>query len=183
MSIFSLGVYTFEQEHPLPEYATEHSACFDIRFQPSLESESSVRCWNEYNVETNAAIHSVSNSGNTKYARIPGGSRALIPTGLIFDLRPEMSIRVHPRSGLALKQGLTLINSEGVIDADYRQQLYVPLYNTTRMATDIKTGDRIAQAEILIEGISVYPIRFFRLSHIPESISSRSGGFGSTGTR
>lgn len=171
--IFSLGVYTFGHEHPLPEYATEHSACFDIRFRPS---GSSVKCWNEYNVQSDTIIQ------EGKYLRIPAGSRALIPTGMIFDLRPGMSIRVHPRSGLALKQGLTLINAEGVIDADYREQLYIPLYNTTRMAADLKVGDRIAQAELLIEGISVYPIRFFRLPDNPEPISSRKGGFGSTGT-
>jgi dUTP pyrophosphatase len=176
MSIFSLGTYTFGHEHPLPEYATEHSACFDLRFQ---FSESSVKCWNEYNVQSNAIIQ------DGKYLTIPAGSRALIPTGMIFDLRPGMSMRVHPRSGLALKQGLTLINAEGVIDADYRQQLYIPLYNVTRMAASLKVGERIAQGEVLIEGISVFPIRFFRLPEAPEPLSSktsRTGGFGSTGT-
>ena len=174
-SILSVGIYTFGLEHPLPEYATEYSACFDLRFHTSSPTETKIKSWNEYNVESYLNI-----CGSA--VTIPAASRALIPTGMIFALRPDMSMRIHPRSGLSIKKGLTLVNAEGIVDADYREPVYIPIINTSRMAIDIVLGERIAQAEILMSGISMCPIQFHRLDTRPASISSRQGGFGSTGS-
>ena len=75
--------------------------------------------------------------------------RALIPTGMVMDIPLGFSARLHPRSGLAVKNGVTLINAEGVIDADYCHEVFVPLHNTTNTPFKITHGDRIAQVEIV----------------------------------
>ena len=103
----------------------------------------------------------------------------LVPTGLIFDLHPNESMRIHPRSGLSLKHGITVANCEGIVDADYVQQTYVLLYNISSETFLIDDGMRIAQAE-LIDIFEAMEIR--EISIRPEQKTSRNGGFGSTGT-
>ncbi|OUV90828.1 MAG: hypothetical protein CBD03_05550 [Rhizobiales bacterium TMED143] len=87
-------------------------------------------------------------------------------------------MRIHPRSGLAFKNGITLANSEGVVDSDYVQQTYVMLYNMSDKAFIVEDGDRIAQAEVL-ESYSKFV--FEEVFDEPETKTSRTGGFGSTG--
>ena len=88
------------------------------------------------------------------------------------------SIRLHPRSGLSLKRGLVLANSEGIVDVDYQEEVFVLLTNISEVTQTIKTGDRIAQAEIVCNE----PFKFIVISKRPEKHSERKGGFGSTGT-
>lgn len=107
------------------------------------------------------------------------GQRALIPTGIAIALPVGYVALVHPRSGLALRNGFTLVNSPGTIDAGYRGEIGVIGANTDPVETvRLARGDRIAQ--LLVQ--QVQEIRFTEVAELPESVRSR-GGFGSSGTR
>lgn len=104
------------------------------------------------------------------------GARALIPTGLCLAVPDGWEIQVRPRSGLAMRHGVTLINSPGTIDADYRGELLVPLVNLGQEPFEVRRGERIAQlvfarfATVELEPVTSLP-------------ASERGdrGFGSTG--
>lgn len=104
------------------------------------------------------------------------GTHALVPTGLAIALPAGYEAQVRPRSGLALKQGVTVLNSPGTIDSDYRGEIQVILVNLSRKAVVIRRGERIAQMVIA-------PVAQARL--IPfaalEGTARGAGGFGSTG--
>ena len=106
----------------------------------------------------------------------PGG-RALVPTGLIFELPPGTEAQVRPRSGLAAKHGVTVLNSPGTIDADYRGEVSVILINHGDVAFTIQRGDRIAQLILA----SVTRPRIVKAAALSETARG-AGGFGSTGT-
>ncbi|MFZ4107914.1 MAG: dUTP diphosphatase [Candidatus Planktophila sp.] len=107
------------------------------------------------------------------------GERALIPTGISIALPPGYVALVHPRSGLAIKKGVTLLNTPGTIDAGYRGEISCILINLDRTdAVSFAKGDRIAQLVIQ----SVEQARFIEVSSLPGS-SRADGGFGSTGSQ
>jgi dUTP pyrophosphatase len=101
----------------------------------------------------------------------------LVPTGLIFDIPEGFSLRIHARSGLSLKEGLVLANSEAVIDSDYVDEVFVLLYNRSSVGRTIRIGERIAQAE-LVESVQ-YTIKETKKQ--PTVKTDRTGGMGSTG--
>ena len=107
---------------------------------------------------------------------IPPGEIRLIPCGFAMALPTGYEAQVRPRSGLASRHGITLINAPGTIDADYRGEVRVPLINHGREAFTVTSGMRVAQMVIApVPPVSV---------HIVESLSDTdrgSGGFGSTG--
>lgn len=105
------------------------------------------------------------------------GERALVPTGVAIALPLGYVALIHPRSGLATRHGLTIVNAPGTIDAGYRGEISVTLLNTDR-STPIKLnrGDRIAQMVIQ----RVEQARFHLVDELPESVRG-AGGFGSTG--
>ena len=107
---------------------------------------------------------------------IKPGERALIPTGLLFEIPEGHEIQVRPRSGLALKHGITCLNSPGTIDSDYRGEIGVILINTGKEDFTVENNDRIAQ-------IVLSPV--IRADFVTTGILSEtergSGGFGSTG--
>lgn len=104
--------------------------------------------------------------------------RALVPTGLFIELTENLEAQVRPRSGLALKQGLTCLNSPGTVDADYRGEIKVILINLSGEPQTIHTGDRIAQMVIQeVEKIS------WQLVEQIDSTDRGAGGFGSTGKK
>ncbi len=110
---------------------------------------------------------------------IPPGGRALVPTGLRFALPAGYVAFVVPRSGLAVKHGITVLNAPGTIDAGYRGEIMVPLLNTDQQqAFAIEPGDRIAQLIVMPVSRAV----FVPVSELPES-ERGAGGFGSTGVR
>ncbi len=109
---------------------------------------------------------------------IPPGGRALVPTGLTIALPPGYELQVRPRSGLALKNGITLPNSPGTIDEDYRGELGVIVLNTGSEPFTVERGMRIAQAVIA----PVVRAAWREVAALPET-SRGTGGFGSTGTR
>lgn len=104
------------------------------------------------------------------------GARALIPTGLVLELPLGYEAQVRPRSGLALKYGVTILNSPGTIDSDYRGEVGVILANLGQAPFEIRRGERIAQ-------LVVSPVTRAQLVEVAEvSTTERGdGGFGSTG--
>ncbi len=106
----------------------------------------------------------------------PGG-RALIPTGIALALPSGHEAQVRPRSGLALKHGVTVLNSPGTIDADYRGEVGVILINHGKAPFTVRHGERIAQLVIAAVTTAVLD----EVEHLPES-GRGTGGFGSTGT-
>ncbi|MES2906847.1 MAG: dUTP diphosphatase [Pseudomonadota bacterium] len=104
------------------------------------------------------------------------GARAMVPTGLIMALPDGFEGQVRPRSGLAAKQGLTVLNAPGTIDADYRGEVKVLLINLGTEAVIIKRGDRIAQL-VIAPITQMQPVAVKILNQTERG----AGGFGSTG--
>ena len=109
---------------------------------------------------------------------IAPGARALVPTGIALALPQGYEAQVRPRSGLALRTGLTLLNSPGTVDADYRGEIQVLVINLGDTAVVLERGDRIAQ-------LVVQPVPRVEWEEVPAlPLSARgAGGFGHTGTR
>jgi dUTP pyrophosphatase len=137
-----------KSHHPLPEYATTGSSGMDIRAFLSSPI-------------TMAPME-----------------RVLIPTGLFLALPENWEAQIRPRSGLAIKQGLTCLNTPGTIDADYRGELKVILINLSNEAQLISDGDRIAQMvfqkveKVILEKVEIL-----------EATERGAGGFGHTGKK
>ncbi|WP_455465901.1 dUTP diphosphatase [Bartonella sp. B39] len=114
------------------------------------------------------------------------GQRALIPTGLIFHLRPGFEAQIRPRSGLALKHGITCLNTPGTIDSDYRGEVKVLLINLGQEDFSIQRGMRIAQT-VIAPVIRVNVCAIEQNENTQSNAESRdatsrgAGGFGSTG--
>ena len=134
---------------PLPDYQTADAAGFDLVAA----------------VAEDAAV------------TIAPGARALIPTGLMFELPRKMEAQVRPRSGLAVKHGVTVLNSPGTIDADYRGEVAVILVNLGSEPFTVIRGERIAQ-------MIVAPVSRVKLQESKKLSATKrgAGGFGSTGT-
>ena len=138
--------------NPNPEYATEGSSGFDLRA----------------NLESPFILES--------------GKYAIIPTGLFFEIPPHFEIQVRPRSGLAAKWGVTVLNTPGTVDADYRGEVKVILINHGQEPFVINHGDRIAQA-VIASVIGKNIISFNQVQEISTDTQRASGGFGSTGIK
>lgn len=136
---------------PLPDYATPGAAAMDLL----------------------ACLPPEARSGLT----LAPGARALVPTGLALEIPEGFEIQVRPRSGLALKQGVTLVNSPGTIDADYRGELGVIVINHGTEPVTIDHGMRIAQ--ILLAPVT--RIAWRETDRLGDT-QRGAGGFGSTGT-
>ena len=108
---------------------------------------------------------------------IPAGGRALVPTGVAIALPPGTEAQVRPRSGLAVRHGLTVLNSPGTIDADYRGELQVLLVNLGGESVAISRGMRIAQLVI-----AAVARAGFREVDLLDETTRGIGGFGSTGS-
>jgi len=104
------------------------------------------------------------------------GQRALIPTGLVIALPAGFEAQVRPRSGLAARHGITVLNAPGTIDADYRGEVAVLLINHGDAPFSIRRGERIAQMVVA----SVSQVELVATEALP-STSRGAGGFGSTG--
>lgn len=128
----------------------------------------------EYKTELSAGMDLCANLSETVVLRPL--ERALIPTGLAIELPEGFEAQVRPRSGLAIKHGLTVLNTPGTIDADYRGEIGVILVNISPTDFSIQNGERIAQLVIAkhetVEWLEV---------EVLEETSRGQGGFGSTG--
>lgn len=143
-----------KSSNPLPEYSTEYSAGMDIR----------------------ANIVNKEEDCNTIF--LAPGERILIPTGLYFEIPFGYECQIRPRSGLAVKYGLTVLNSPGTIDADYRGEIKVCLINHGNDTFAIHHGDRIAQI-VFAKVEQVQLIEVDKLDDTERGV----GGFGHTGVK
>jgi len=134
--------------HPLPEYATQHAAGMDLRA----------------NLSEPIVLKPL--------------ERILIPTGLFMELPVGFEAQIRPRSGLAFKHGLTVLNSPGTIDSDYRGEIKVLLVNLSNIDFTINDGERIAQMVVAKHE----NIEWYSVVEIEESTRG-AGGFGSTGKK
>jgi dUTP pyrophosphatase len=132
--------------HPLPEYATADSAGMDLR----------------------ANIPEVITLGSLE--------RRLVPTGLYIELPTGFEAQIRPRSGLAIRSGLTLLNTPGTVDADYRGEIGVIMVNLSPEAQEVHPGERIAQMVI-----SPYTRAVWEEAEVLSDTERGSGGFGHTG--
>jgi len=150
MSIVTVSIKTMLHAEglDLPAYATEHAAGMDL-------------C---------AAI--------AEDIALAPGQRALVPTGIAFALPEGYEAQVRPRSGLALKYGLTVLNSPGTIDADYRGEVQVILANLGDQPFTVTRGMRIAQMVIA----AYQRIDWVKVTELPDTARG-AGGFGSTGVK
>lgn len=116
---------------------------------------------------------------STRDLEIEAGSRALVPCGIAIEIPDGYAGLVIPRSGLAIKHGISIVNAPGLIDSGYRGEIKVVLVNTDKNHTfQIKRGDRIAQMMII-----AYPSINLVVSEELSDTDRGSGGFGSTGRR
>ncbi|MEO5853738.1 MAG: dUTP diphosphatase [Nocardioides sp.] len=105
------------------------------------------------------------------------GERALVPTGVAIALPPGYVALVHPRSGLAARHGLSIVNTPGTVDAGYRGEVKVLLINhDLREPVTLRRGDRVAQLVVQ----RVERARFVEVDELPDSVRG-AGGYGSTG--
>jgi dUTP pyrophosphatase len=134
-------------DNPLPEYGTPFAAGMDLR--ASLE----------------------------KPVTLKPMQRALIPTGLFIELPEGFEAQIRPRSGLALKKGISVVNTPGTIDADYRGEIGIILINLSGEDFVVENGERICQMVIN----KVESIRWTQVESLEDS-ERGAGGFGHTGT-
>ena len=111
-----------------------------------------------------------------KKTLIRPGKSALIPTGIMLAIPKNYEIQIRPRSGLAAKNGISVLNTPGTIDSDYRGELKVILINLSKKIFVIKTGDRIAQ--IILCPVAKGKLK--EVNYLPKTVRDK-GGFGSTG--
>ena len=114
--------------------------------------------------------------GESEVMAIPPAGRALVPTGMAISLPPGYEAQVRPRSGLASKHGVTVLNAPGTVDADYRGEIKVILINHGDMPFEIRRGDRIAQMVVAPVSAVAFELR----ESLDETLRG-AGGFGSTG--
>jgi dUTP pyrophosphatase len=169
----NLKIYKMKDDVTEPIYGSLNSACFDLFAY--IPYQSSVRAFTKDNKIVE--MLSPQDSEGNNFIELPTEWRVMIPTGLIFDIPENYSIRIYSRSGLSTQKGLNLINSVGIIDSDYIEQVFIPVYNNSQEKIKIYNGLRIAQAEIIKND----KISFEFISERPERKTDRSGGFGSTG--
>ncbi|MBX7149724.1 dUTP diphosphatase [bacterium] len=106
------------------------------------------------------------------------GQRALIPTGLSFEIPLGYEVQIRPRSGLALKKGISMVNTPGTIDSDYRGEVGVILINLGQESVTIEHGERVAQMVMA----PVVQAQFVEADSLSDTARG-AGGFGSTGTK
>lgn len=107
------------------------------------------------------------------------GARAAVPTGLVMAIPEGFEVQIRPRSGLALRHGLTMVNAPGTVDWDYRGEVQVLLINLGQAPVVVSHGDRIAQMVVA----PVVQAKFREVDEVAVSTARGSGGFGSTGVR
>jgi len=108
--------------------------------------------------------------------KIAPNTSALIPTGISLAIPNDVEIQIRPRSGLAVKSSISVLNTPGTIDSDYRGELKVILFNHSKEEFVVKNNDRIAQIVLM----PVLKIDFEEVDNLPDTLRG-SGGFGSTG--
>ena len=171
----TLKFYRLNENAQIHVFSTKQSACFDIH--ASLIDGEDIQYYQA--ISTKSVPRRVAldiNSSNT-FIQLNNMERMLIPTGLIADIPPGFSIRLHSRSGLAFKQGVYLANCEGIIDSDYVDPIFAMVTNISNVPVKIYDGDRICQGELV--RCEKYTLN--ESDEPPSQKTDREGGFGSTG--
>lgn len=137
-----------QSENPLPHYQTEHAAGMDLHAHLA------------------------------EAVTLPSLERRLIPTGIYIELPSGYEAQIRPRSGLAYRHGITVLNSPGTIDADYRGEIKVLLVNLSNQEYAVQPGDRIAQMVVAAHE----QVAWQAVETLNETTRG-TGGYGSTGTR
>lgn len=164
----TLNIYKIHPQACLPVRSTEQSACWDLF--ACLLDETRVHVLDCYNQDSTRTV-------TQGHIHLYGGERMLVPTGLIFDIPENYSLRLHPRSGISWKKGISLANCEGVIDSDYYHETFVLLINLSETTYTLNHGDRMAQCEL----VPVLNMTIKETVQQPQAKTNRQGGFGSTG--
>ena len=176
MANFEVGVYKVNPNVPSPVRATEQSACWDLH----LGLHGIIKFHDAYNIQCEISTDDLTVDDGGKFITIQPGCRYLLPTGIKFDIPFGTSLRIHPRSSLAWKHGLTLANAEGIIDSDYRLETMIVILNTSSVQAKLYDHDRIAQLE-LVPVASDEMVALVDTDVEPAQLTDRTGGFGSTG--
>lgn len=161
--------------NPNPQYSNPTDAGADIRADFSRVSpDNPIKIYGEGEIIFAGEGHS------TTMLRLEPGSRAIIPTGIYTSIPEDYEVQLRPRSGLAIKKGLNLINCVGTIDANYKNEWGIPVVNQGLETIWIEDGERIAQAVLS----KVSHISWETVSNLSElKGDDRGGGFGHTGTK
>lgn len=155
----------------LPKYATELAAGFD------LSANSIINVFKGSVPVSSEKLLRIQESFRERgYIKIRGFERILFGTGVSVELPPNYELQLRPRSGLALKKGLTLLNAPGTIDADYRGEIGAIIYNSNQYLATVDKGERICQGVIH----TVERPEFQIVEELSET-DRGAGGFGSTG--
>lgn len=158
-----------KSNNQLPKYETPRSAGMDIRADFSrISPQNPIKAYGDCEVIYKGEFH------NTTMLRLEPGSRALIPTGIFTTIPEGYEVQLRPRSGLAIKKGLNLINCVGTIDSDYTSEWGIPVVNQGLETVWIEDGERICQAVLN----KVEQIEWEVVETLEKT--DRVGGFGST---
>lgn len=164
----------------IPTPQTKGAACADIH--ADLSWTKIIKIFDQDNIQK--VIYTAKHIDPTlNTIDIPPFTRALIPTGWAVKIPPDHSLRIYSRSGLAWKRGLVVFNGCGIVDVDYRDEVFVILYNSTNAIAEVKHGDRIAQMDLaknLQYSVDVSEV-ICDDSEWYSKDNDRVGGFGSTG--
>lgn len=163
-----------DSNNKLPKYETADSAGLDVRADLShIETTADIKIYGPGQIIPANSVNAV------KMIALEPGSRTLIPTGLYVELPSGYEAQVRPRSGLALKEGITVLNTPGTIDADYRGNIGVILINHGLKTVYIEDGERIGQLVLN----KVEQIGWEEVSSKDDLGSTKrgEGGFNSTG--
>lgn len=162
-------------KNPLPKYETSQSAGLDIRADFSKNDlNNPIKLFGDGQFVPSNEVQ------KSSCLYLEPGARALIPTGLYMAIPNGYELQLRPRSGLALKEGISMVNCVGTIDADYRNEIGVILINHSNKVVCIEDGERICQGILN----KVETIEWNEVSSVKElGETSRTGGYGSTGTK
>ena len=163
--------YKLHPEVKEPYHATEGSSCFDL--YSFLQEDQPVKVYLNNFEEVEKKDRIVQNGR----VQVNPNERVLIPTGLIFNIPKGYSVRLYPRSSLALKQGLTLANNVGIIDWDYVEPVFAMIVNISGDVKYVNHNERVCQGELFKD----QPCVLKEVNERPETKTEREGGFGSTG--
>lgn len=163
-----------KSKNALPRYATKGDAGIDIRadFSQAEKIENSIMIYGKGVLKVAGPLQ------ETTTLYLEPGARAIIPTGIYTAIPEGYEVQLRPRSGLAIKKGLNLINCVGTIDAGYRNEWGIPIVNQGFEPVEIKDGERIAQAVLN----KFEQIEWEEVNELSES-ERGLGGFGSSGTK
>lgn len=168
-----------------PVMSTKEAACYDLcahlHAQNPSDRQAEIRAVTLYTPENkivDGEVYTTFRDDHPEsYTVVPARHRAIIPTGIIFEIPTGFSVRLHPRSGLSIKHGFIVANCEGVIDSDYFHEIKALMVNNSDVDIHIYHGDRICQAEL----VRVEPHMLEETNVRPEQKTDRVGGLGSTG--